>query len=503
MSLNSAISIAGSGLANVNAQLAVASQNVANAGTPGYAGEVAASSNLSVGGVGYGVTTGPATRQTDAALEAAVLAQGADVAGLQVTSDGLAAVGAAQGTTGAGNDLASQLGALTDSFTRLGADPSNQTQQAAVVSAAATLANGIQGQATAYVSARQAAQDSAVTDVTALNTAVQAIGALSSQIVAGTASGQSTADLQSQRAAQEQTAAQIGGLRFLPQANGDVTAIAGGGLVVDTQASTGPFSLTAATLATGAAAPALFLSGANVASQVTAGSLGAHLTLRDATIPQAQAGLDQFAQTLSSRLANQGLTLFTDPAGNAPVTGGVPLQAGYIGFSSVIQVNPAVTANPALVRDGTQVVLVGTGGAAGFTPNPAGGPAGFTTLIDAVLRYGFGAQAQAGVAQPAPATTGLGAIGTITLPYNAGGTLASFAANLVGSQAQQAGAASDSLTTSQALQSTLQAKLQGETGVSVDTELSHMVVLQNAYGANAKIIAAVQSMWTDLLTAVA
>jgi flagellar hook-associated protein 1 FlgK len=503
MSLNSTISVASSGLANINAQLGVASQNVANAGTPGYAREAAASSNLSAGGVGYGVQTGPATRDTDIALEAAVIAQGADVAGQQVTSDALAAIGTAQGTTGAGNDLASRLGALTDSFTTLGADPSNQTQQAAVVAAGATLANSIQGQAAAYVSARQGAQDGAVTAVTALNTAVQSIGALSDQIIAATGSGQSTADLQSLRAAQEQTAAQIAGMRFLPQANGDVTAVAGGGLVVDTHAATGPFSLAPATLAVGAAAPALFLSGANVAGQLTSGSLGAQLALRDTTIPQAQAGLDQFAQTLASRFSNQGLALFTDPAGNAPVTGGVPVQAGYIGFSGVIQVNPAVTGNPALVRDGTQAVAAGTGGAAAFTPNPAGGPAGFTTLIDRVLQYGFGAQAQAGVAQPAPPTTGLGAGGTITLPFKAGGTLATFAANLVGSQAQQAGTASDALTTSQALQSTLQAKLQGETGVSVDTELSNMVVLQNGYAANAKIIAAVQSMWTALLTAVA
>ncbi len=152
-----------------------------------------------------------------------------------------------------------------------------------------------------------------------------------------------------------------------------------------------------------------------------------------------------------------------------------------------------------LVRDGTQAVAAGTGGASAFTPNPADGPAGSTTLIDRVLQYGFGAQAQAGTPQPAPATTGLGAAGTIALSYPPGATLQSFAANLAGDQAQAAGAAQDALTTGQALQSTLQTKLASETGVSVDTELSNMVVLQNAYGANAKIITAAQSLWTTLL----
>ena len=78
----------------------------------------------------------------------------------------------------------------------------------------------------------------------------------------------------------------------------------------------------------------------------------------------------------------------------------------------------------------------------------------------------------------------------------------SFAANLAAAQAQGAGAAQDALTTGQSLQTALQTKLASETGVSVDTELSNMVVLQNAYGANAKIITAAQSMWTALLNAV-
>ncbi len=501
MSLDGILSTAASGLATVNQQLAVVSQNVANAATPGYQREVAGQDSLTAGGEGYGVVIRPATRETDAALQSALNGQNASVAGQQVLNTALAAINVTQGTTGAGNDLASQLGAVSDAFTALSADPSNQANQSAVVRAATTLANGITAQSGAYTTARQGAQDSLATDVASLNAAVSAVGTLSNQIIAAKAAGQSTADLESQRNAQESTAAQLGGLNFLPAANGDVTAVAGG-LVVDTHAATGPFSIAAATLGTGSAAPPLLLSGADVTSQLTSGSIGAQLSLRDTVLPQAQAGLDEFAATLATRLGNQGLALFTTPAGSLPVTGGSPVQAGYVGFSSEVTVNPAVVASPRLVRDGTQAVAAGTGGAAAFTPNPAGGPASFATLIDNVLQYGFGAQAQAGTAQPAPNTTGLGANGTISLPYAPGGTLASFAANLVGAQAQSAGAATTALDTGQALQNTLQTKLQSETGVSVDTELSNMLVLQNAYGANAKILTAAQSMWTALYTAV-
>jgi flagellar hook-associated protein 1 FlgK len=219
-------------------------------------------------------------------------------------------------------------------------------------------------------------------------------------------------------------------------------------------------------------------------------------------LPAGQAGLDEFAQTLATRLGNQGLQLFTDAAGVIPAGGGTPVQSTYIGFANVIQVNPAVTADNALVRDGTNSVAAGTGGAAGFTPNPAGGPTGFTSLIDNILQYGFGADAQAGTPQPAPNTTGLGVNGTVTLDYQTSDTIGGFAANLVAAQSTAVSAAATALTTGTSLQTTLQAKLAAGSGVSIDSELSNLIVLQNAYGANAKVLTAAQSLWTDLFDAV-
>ncbi len=504
MDLNAALHIASSGIAAVNAQLAVTSQNVGNASTPGYATETVAQSDLTAGGVGDGVATGPAVLTTNPQLQASVLSQNADVAGQQISSDALASLDALQGTTGAGDDLASQLGALSNAFTVLGSNPADETQQGAVVEAAQTLATGIQNQASGYAAARQTAQNGVVTNVTALNTAVQAIGTLSQQIVAAQATGISTADLQVQLNVHEQTASQLSGMQFLTQQNGGVIAIQGGSQVNINGPSPGPFSIAQATLGTGSAAPPLLLQGQNITSQVTTGSIGAQLGLRDTTIPSLQAGLDQFAGTLAKRFNDQGLKLFTDPQGNVPGAGTTTPQV-YTGFSGIIRVNAQVTASPNLVRDGTGAASTAAG-AAPFTPNPpltAGGQAGFATLINNVLNYALGSNIAAGVTQTPPATTGLGGAGTLSLPYGAGSTLNDFAANLVSNQSQQANTAQTMLTNGQALQSTLQTKLQTQTGVSVDNELSNLVVLQNSYGANAKIISAVQSMWNDLVQAVA
>ena len=501
MTIQSAISVAGSGLRSVTQALTVASQNVANASTPSYGVESTAGTALSGGGVGYGVSTGLTTRDVDLSLEASVFAQNADVAAQQTTSDALAKIDATQGSTAAGNDLASQVGALTDAFNTLGTDPSNAAQQSAVVGAAQALAAGINEAATAYQTGRQTAQDAIVAAVTTLNTTLATIGTLSKQIVSAKALGESTADLENQRDAAESTAAQLAGINFLQQANGDVVALSGANQV-DLQATAGPFAIADASLGAGSTAPALTLDGLDVTSGVTSGQIGANIALRDTTLPAAQAGLDEFTQTLATRFANQGLALFTDAAGNVPAGGGATVQSTYTGFANAVQVNPAVIADNALVRDGTNTVAAGTGGAPGFTPNPAGGPASFSTLIDNILNYALGADAQEGVAQTPPASSGLGADGSIALSYETSNTIGGFAASLVGAQSVAVNQASTALATSTSLQSTLQSRLQAGSGVSIDTELSNLIILQNAYGANAKVLTAAESLWTDLYTAV-
>ena len=63
MSLNAALSIADSGLANINQQLALLSQNVANASTPSYAVETLGQQSLTAAGEPMGVLTGRCHRE--------------------------------------------------------------------------------------------------------------------------------------------------------------------------------------------------------------------------------------------------------------------------------------------------------------------------------------------------------------------------------------------------------------------------------------------------------
>ena len=508
MSIGNVLDIAASGLANINLQMSLISQNVANDGTPNYAVEVSSPESLSANGQPLGVASGQATLQIDNQLQTECFNQNTVVSGLQTRQTALQALDAAQGTPGQGNDLVSLLGNVQTQLSTLLTNPNDQTQQAKVVQAASTLTRGINAVSDAYTQQRQTAQNGLVSAVSTLNTTLATIGSLNNKIVGLQVAAQSTADLQNQRNAAVASLSQLLNVKTLQQPNGALLVMTASGTVLPTQP---PYTQIVApgaaiepgTSYAGGTIPAITLNGVDITSRLQGGQIGADLTLRDTTLPTYQAELDEFAQNLATRFQAQGLTLFTDPSGAvpAPATSG-PVQASYVGFSATIQVNPAVVATPSLVRDGTDAVAGSPSGAAAFTPNPSGGPAGFTTLLNNVLTFALGTEAQPGVAQPAFNTTGLGVDGTLNAPFVAPTTLSDLAGALVTAQAQDSTETTSQLTTEQAVQTTLNSKFASESGVNMDTEMSSMIALQNAYGVNAKIVATVQTLFNQLLNSV-
>ena len=173
-----------------------------------------------------------------------------------------------------------------------------------------------------------------------------------------------------------------------------------------------------------------------------------------------------------------------------------------MGFAGRIRLNPAVEANPALLRDGTHAVAASAGGPSAFTPNPTGGPAGFTTLLDRVLDFGLGTQAAAGAPWPAIRTGGLGPDGTLQSPFAAPQDLEAYAARVAAAQTGDRAAATEARTAAEGLRSALEQKFGKQSGVDPDAEMAAMVALQNAYAANARVLGTVQSMWDSLLAAV-
>jgi flagellar hook-associated protein 1 len=488
VTISSALSIATGGLSNVNAQLALVSLNVANASTPGYAEETGTQWDVVADGQGLGVHTGPATRDVNTALQSEVFSQNGAVAGLQTRQTALQSIDAVMGTPGQNTDIAGLIGDLQNQFSTLLNDPSSLAQQSQVVTSATTLTQNINSLSDAYTQQRQTAQDNIVSEVGTLNNSLATIGGLSNQIIALQGSGQSTADLESQRDAAIATVSQLVSVKVLQQSNGDVLLTTSSGLTLPIHSADPPFSTSDVNVQSGdsypgGGIPAITLGSSDITSALQGGQIGANITLRDTTLPTDQSELDELSENMATRFQANGLTLFTDPTGNVPVATPPPAQNGYVGFSSTIQVNPAVLANPSMVRDGD------------VPPVPA--EAGYTTIINAVLNNALGSN------PPLTANvSGLGPSGTLSAPFVSPTTLGSFASTMLAAQSQDSANATNQLSTEQAVQTTLNGQLTAQSGVDIDTEMSNMIQLENSYGANAKVIAAVQSMWNQLLGSV-
>jgi flagellar hook-associated protein 1 FlgK len=507
MTLDLAFSVARSGLRLLDRQMARAADDIANAGTEGHTRKILDGQALTAAGEGLGVRSRPAARDVDLALQAAeTRARGTAAAGdLRVRL--LSAVEVAHGRPEDGDSIGGLLSGLRASLVSLREAPEDPIRRSAVVSAGETLATRYNGIASAIGAARQGAHDALAEEARAANDALAEIGRLTTDIRREMAAGRSGAALEDQRDLAIGRLSESLDITVIGSATGEITLVARGGVVLPTDGSA-TFSVAAATVGTGAyhggagTLPGLMLGGRDVTRQVLGGRMAAAAELRDLTLPRMQAELDLSAAHTAARFQAQGLRLFTDAAGAVPNVALPYATGGALGFAGVIRVNAAVAADPALVRDGTHAVAAAPGGPTAFTPNPAGGPAGFATLLDRVLDFTFGAEQAAGAPQPPIASAGLGPDGTLVSALSGLPTLEAHGGALVAAQAGARATAEDARDRAGALRELLGERLQQRSGVDVDREVAAMVELQNAYTVNARVIATLQSMWDALFASV-
>lgn len=505
MSLDAALTIARSGLSAVQRGLAQASQNVANAETPGYTRKAVPQQALVVGDRPAGLRGGDAARAVDAALVARLDASRAAAAGAALRERLLEGVEAAHGA--AGETLADGLAGLREAFLALRAAPADAGKQRAAADAATGIAARLNEVSAAIGAARQQAQDQVVTEVAAANAALREIAGLTLKLRTGGEGDAAT--LEDHRDAAIARLAEVMDVQAVRRQGGDLLLVARGGIILPLDPRRDVLSTAEALVApdafhgAGGSLPGVMLDGLDVTAQVLGGRLGESLALRDRTLPRYQAEADVLAATLAARLDAQGLTLFTDADGATVPDPALPYAAGgQIGLAGRLRLNPALEANPALLRDGTHAVAGSAGGPTGFTPNGPGGPAGFTLLIDRVLDFALGAEAARGQPWPGIPVSGLGPDGALASPFAAPATVEAYAGRLAAAQLGDRAAATTAKDRAEALRGTLEARFGRESGVDPDAEMAGIVALQNAYAANARVLGTVQALWETLLGAV-
>lgn len=482
MSISQALSNATSGLGAASRQAGVASQNIANALTPGYSRRDVALAERTLAGEGAGVRVAGVVRATAPGVALESLRAQADAA-----RDGAQAAAAAKLSSLIGGPedahaLFAKYSAFDNALGALANAPDSSAAQSAVVASANSLVSGMNRLAQEYQIMRASADAEIAARVDDVNAALQQVKTLNNDISKAVVSGRDASALLDER---DRLIAQINDsipIRQLTRENGKIDLMTTEGVMLlagepATIVFTAASAVTPGMSYPGGGLSGLTVDGVDIAPgssnrALQSGALAGLFAVRDEIVPAAAQDLDALAQDLIERFQAAGL----DPT-LAPGAPGLFTDAG-----------------------------------AALAPPPATGLAGRIALNDAVdpadggaawrLRDGLGAAAPGApgnnlllrdlsAALDAPRVSSLGG-GRALSAAEAAAELGSIAA------AVRAGFEASHRTSSTYAAAMNEAVL-AETAVDTDAELQSLLVIEQAYAANARVIEAVGQMIDRLM----
>ena len=198
---------------------------------------------------------------------------------------------------------------------------------------------------------------------------------------------------------------------------------------------------------------------------------GSTLRVLDNGVGTATVNAASVTSTISSLLGGSGeVPLFTD--GNGLYTGAITAAGQQsVGLAARIRVNSQLVGDPAKLVQYNATT-----------------PSGDTLRPDFLYQ-----QLTAGKSLYSPST----GFGTSTLPFQA--TLSNFSQQIASAQGQAADTAKQIADGQDVVLSTLQQKFNSQSGVNIDEEMAHLLSLQNAYAANARVMSTVKQMFDTLM----
>ena len=474
MSINSIFGTATLALEAQQTAIQTASNNIANANTPGYSRQVV---NLTAntplytpsGAIGTGVVVQDISRVRDTMLDVNFRAQTSQASTYTTQQNVLTSIGQVFGEpsdTGLANTLSqfySSWGDLANNPTSSAAQSVVQERGAAVATTLNQFSNSLD-----QLSANTAA--AATQQVNAINQYTSQIAAINKQIVAAESDGKTTAnDLRDLRDNAIDSLSQIVPVRVIDQANGSDTVYVGGSTVVDGSSSTN-FSLVGAGSST-----ALQLFGRAFPIPSPGGALGANLDALSTEIPAAKSQLDTLAAgivTSVNAVHTTGWTAVGDAAGGSNWNASAPPTGSNINFFDPTKVTAATISLSAQVASSASYI------AAGNVQNGTGN----NNIANKIATLGDDTTTMTKFGSPTQTTS-------VNAFYN----------DLV----TRVGVATSNATSSATVYTTLaqQADTQRQSisGVSTDQELISLTKNQQAYAAAAKVITTAASMSQTLL----
>jgi flagellar hook-associated protein 1 FlgK len=617
MGLSQALSAALAGVNVTQQGLSVIAGNVANANTPGYVEETVTPVEVASGSANSGtsVDTSGINRSLDTLLQSQLWTESSGGSYADTASQLYQQLQQIYGTPGSTSSFDAVYNNFTSSMQALSTNPSAYSNQAAVIGAAQSLTQSLNGMTTSVQQLRSQAEAGIASGVTTANTALAQIANINQQLESAPPDAAS-ATLEDQRDQDIGQLAQLMNVRVVQNANNQISLFTSTGqqLVSSTQASQLSFNDVGTLTATDLWSANPSQDGAGTITltspsgsqtdlvadgAIQSGQIGAYLQMRDTILPQAQSQLDELANQMSQALSNQttagtavtsgsqagynvdtgsmsagnsmqltytdsggtqhtvtivalgsggSLPLQTSPSNPNNQTIGVNLAGGMAGvvtqlnaaFGTKLQFsNPSGTVLQVVNASSTTNVVNALSATSTVTSLQSGSPQlplftdGSSPITGALTSSGSQTTGLAGrisvnsalVAAPASLVTyaaGIAAgdptrpnfmlsqlnsatltfspttgIGSTQQPFS--GTLSDYMSAVMSQQSQAANAATNLQQGQDTVVNALQQRFNSQSGVSIDTELSNLIALQNAYGANARVMSTVQQMMQTLL----
>lgn len=449
--LNIAMNTAVSGLFAHQQAIAATSENIANVNTPDYARRRADFYSDAIPGQFGGVDVNIVRAAVDRFLQSAVYRGNADAAGTTAIAAALSRIEASLGAPGDNLSFANELDRAFAALTTLAANPSSLAAKAEAVAALDSAFSAF-ARTRAAIAVEVAAADSQIgLDVSRVNTLLQEIWRLNAAVP----DSAGAADLIDARLSELSKLVSISVSR---NERGQVEVTAGGRVLASAggYAALGYTPGTPARLTLSSVDPAngaLSEIDADFGVALVAGEIRALLDLRNVELPRLDALVADAARGVAGQMnAVHALNVPAGATAPDPAISALLVEDADGNFS----VHGAILADPsrfATARPG------------------AGGVGGANDGIGAALLADLAASSAAdGVRQ---------------------------AVGLIGSASRNAAQRAQSNDT---LAGELSARLAAQSGVNLDQELSNLILFQRAYGANARVIAAIDEMWQALLS---
>ena len=448
-SLTGNLSLASQALNADTGALSIINNNLANANTQGYSRETVDLSAEALVGTGQsevnGVSFGGFTSVRDQVLQIGINQKTSDLGSWNAQSAAWSQIESA--FSGSAGDLGSSLSDFFSAFSSLATAPDDAATRQTAFSAAAQLVSAFH-QAASVLSGAQASADASISGaVGQINQLSSQIATLDNQLTTMQAAGQDGGSVADQRDQLTTQLAQLVGISSTNTSStpslsiGDGSPLVIGGSAYSLHTTEGPDGQT----------HVIDAQGEDLTAQISGGSLGGVLTMRDQSIPKESQVLDTLAGGFAAAVntvqsqgydqnGNAGQPMFSVPAAGNSVAMGLSLSL-------------ADPSGLAISSDGS--------------PGSSGNLANLLAIRKQALPSG---------------QTPLDTYAGLTQSIGSASAAVSASANATSGALKQ-------LTTQQA----------SESGVSIDEETTNLLRFQQAYSAAAEVITTINSLFSIVL----